>query len=134
VRAFFLILPITLITTGAVHWSRSHDTKHHALLVMKKANQKKSDAAALFLTATLAMELREHHEFRLATLQLARDFPEKSESHYLNAILAASDKDWTKAEDEMKRAGDMSLSADLVRQFLESTTHEVQGQPAHDVR
>ena len=97
--------------------------KQRALGMMKEANQMESDANALFRTAELALELKERNDFRDATLQMMKEFPDKPESHYLNAILAARNREWSTAEQEIRRAGDLGLPPQLVRQFLDSGVH-----------
>jgi hypothetical protein len=99
------------------------ESKQRALRLLKEANQQTNNATALFLTAELAMELRESADFKNATEQMMGAFPEKSESHYLNAILMARDNDWSNAEKEIQRAGDLGLPPDVVRQFLDSGVH-----------
>lgn len=97
--------------------------KQRALRMMKEANQMKSDAGTLVRTAELALELKERNDFRDATRQMMKAFPDKPESHYLNAILAAANREWSTAEEEIRRAGDLGLSPQLVRQFLDSGVH-----------
>jgi tetratricopeptide (TPR) repeat protein len=97
--------------------------REQALRLFKEANQKKSDATALFLTAEIAMQLKHHADFKDATLQMMKAFPDNSESHYLNAILAASNREWSTAEEEIRRAGNLGLPPELVRQFLDSGVH-----------
>ena len=94
--------------------------KQRALGMMKEANQMQSDANNLLRTAGLALELKERNDFREATLQMMKDFPDKPESHYLNAILAARNREWSTAEKEIRRAGDLGLPPQLVHQFLDS--------------
>lgn len=97
--------------------------KQRALGMMKEANRMESDANNLFRTAELALELKERSDFRDATRQMTEGFPNKPESHYLNAILAATNSEWSKAEEEIRRAGDLGLPPQLVRQFLDSGVH-----------
>jgi len=97
--------------------------KQRALRMMKEANQMESDANNLFRTAELAAELKERNDFRDVTIQMMKGFPNKPESHYLNAILAATNHEWSKAEEEIRRAADLGLSPELVREFLDSGIH-----------
>jgi tetratricopeptide (TPR) repeat protein len=99
------------------------EAKERALRLFKEVNQQTNDPFALFLTAQIAMDLREQSEFRSATLQLMKSFPNRADSHYLNAILAATDKQWATAEEEIRRAEGLGLSHDLARQFLDSGVH-----------
>ena len=99
------------------------ETQQRALRLMMEANRKKSDASMLFVTASLAMQLKQHQEFSEVTQQMMRDFPEKPESHYLNAILAASNGEWKIAEEEIRRAGDFGVPPETVRQFLDTGVH-----------
>lgn len=94
--------------------------KQRALQMMKEANQMKSDADNLFRTAELALELKERNAFRDSTVQMMKGFPDKAESHYLNAILAATNREWSKAEEEIRRAGELGLPPQLVRGFLDA--------------
>jgi tetratricopeptide (TPR) repeat protein len=99
------------------------EANQRALRLLAEANLLKSDVSVLFLTASLAMQLKAHEEFRKATLQMMKDFPDKAESHYLNAVLAASNSEWNIAEEEIRRAGDLGLQPNLVREFLDSGVH-----------
>src|SRR5262249_6519740 len=100
----------------------TREAQQRALALVQEANQKNSrpDAADLFLTAQIAGDLDNESEFRKAARQMMESFPDLAESHYLNAIRASSDEQWTEAENEIRRAGELGLPPDLVQRFLDS--------------
>lgn len=84
-------------------------------------NTNASDPSYAILLAQLALEQNAAQDFRAATLALERQHPELMQTHFYSAILAASDEDETKAEREIRRAGELGLPATVVNQFLSDT-------------
>jgi Zn-dependent protease with chaperone function len=74
----------------------------------------------LALIAQLGLKLKEDAVFRDAAARLASEFPDFAPTHYFKAIQAAADEQWTEAEDEIRRAGDLGLPRDVVDAFLAS--------------
>src|SRR5262249_24969591 len=103
----------------------TREAQERALALVREAAQKdsKPDAADVYLTAQIAMALGNESEFRKAARQMMENFPELAVSHYLNAIRAASDERWSEAENEIRRAGQLGLSQDVVERFLHSGVH-----------
>ena len=97
--------------------------KSRAYSLIKEANrspQQPNDPDFLVLQAQLAMELNNIDDFRQTTEQLVVKYPESVSSHYYNAILAAYDEKWIKAEQEIKVAQSLGLPAEIAQQFLDS--------------
>src|SRR5262249_30596743 len=94
--------------------------KERALPLVKEANQLAGgrDIAYTVLTAQVALSLDKMDDYRAATRILISDFPDMMASHYYDAILLAMDDNWPAAEVEIKKAGSMGLSPDVVRNFL----------------
>lgn len=99
--------------------------KERALALAMEANvrYKGNDPGYPGLVAQLSLELDKEQSFRDATKTLIAKHPDFMPTHYFAAILAATDEDWVKAEDEIRRAESMGLDAAMVRQFLDSGVH-----------
>src|SRR5207247_3885072 len=101
------------------------ESQQRALDLMKEAvgKTRQPEPCDLFLTAQIAGQLQNEMEFRQATRQMLEKFPDLAGSHYLNAICATMDERWTEAEDEIRRAEQLGLPSDIVKQFLDSGVH-----------
>lgn len=75
------------------------------------------------LVAQLSLELDREQDFREATRMLATQYPDTLATHYFSAIIAATDGDWIKAEDEIKHAQRLGLPPEVVNEFLASGIH-----------
>lgn len=98
--------------------------KGEALALAREANAKKtdqSDPSYPVILAQLSLELDDEQDFRVATRELVSHHQDLMVTHYFNAILAAADKQWWTAKQEIERAGQMGLPADLAERFLVDT-------------
>jgi tetratricopeptide (TPR) repeat protein len=95
--------------------------KEQALLFAKEASARRtdqSDVSYTVLIAQLALDLNNVSDFRVATEELVSRHQDLMVTHYFNAILAAADSQWVTAKQEIERAGQMGLPADVVESFL----------------
>ncbi|HEV2664635.1 MAG TPA: tetratricopeptide repeat protein [Blastocatellia bacterium] len=83
-----------------------HDEPYHATVV-----------------AQIAFGLNDIKVARAAVNALAADHPDLMQTHFYLALLAASDEDWEKAEEEIKKAQGLGLSAETAQRFLDSGVH-----------
>lgn len=100
--------------------------KAQALTLAKEANAKntdRSDASYTALVAQLSLDLQDEDDFRAATTTLSERYPDAMPTHYFNAVRAAMDQEWTKADEEITQAGRMGLPPELVEQFQSSGVH-----------
>ena len=112
----------TLAFPGGKEGARKQ--KQEAYELVKEANRvAPDDADGLVLQAQLAMEFENIDDFRRTTGQLVARHPELVATHFYNAILAAQDERWMKAEDEIKVAQSLGLPAEVAQQFLDSGVH-----------
>jgi Zn-dependent protease with chaperone function len=86
-----------------------------------RLNTDAGDPSYALLLAQLSLEQNAVADFRTATQSLARHHPELMPTHYFGAILAAADEDWSKADAEIRRAGEMGLPAAEVERFRGET-------------
>ena len=100
----------------------SKEDKEQALALTREANSKAADDDPSYpvLLAQLSLELDRPNEFRDAALRLARQHPDLMQTHYFNAILAATDEKWGQAEDEIAKAEGLGLPHELAQSFLGS--------------
>lgn len=75
------------------------------------------------IVAELSLGLEREQDFREATGVLVRQHPNTIAAHYFSAILAAGDGDWTKAEDDIKKARSLGLPAEIANEMLASGIH-----------
>jgi Zn-dependent protease with chaperone function/tetratricopeptide (TPR) repeat protein len=75
------------------------------------------------VVAQLALELDREQDLRDATGMMVKQYPEVMATHYYSAIVAATDGDWIKAEDEIKKAQSLGLPAEVADQLLSSGIH-----------
>ncbi|MFL6230775.1 MAG: M48 family metalloprotease [Pyrinomonadaceae bacterium] len=83
-----------------------------------RLNTDASDPSYALLLGQLSLEANALADFRTATQSLSEHHPELMPTHYFSAILAASDENWSKADSEIKRAGQMGLPPAEVESFL----------------
>jgi Zn-dependent protease with chaperone function len=98
--------------------------KQEAFLLAKEANANKTnqkDPSYPLLVAQLAIDLKDEPTFRAATKELVSRHQDLMATHYFNAIIASADGKWFTAEEEIERAGQMGLPAEVVEQFLMDT-------------
>ncbi|HTY61164.1 MAG TPA: M48 family metalloprotease [Acidobacteriota bacterium] len=94
-----------------------------ALLIAKEAFLLSGDFDALLIHADMAMQLGDRSEFSDAVRLCKAKFPEQSATHYFSAIKAADEEEWVLAENEIRRAGELGMSASVVDDFLASGVH-----------
>jgi Peptidase family M48 len=101
------------------------EVQRRALSLALEAQSKSGvrDPMDTVLVASLSLDLDREKEFREATEWLAREHPELMQTHYLNAILAATDSHWGTAEEEIVEAGKLGLDPKAVDEFLKSGIH-----------
>jgi len=88
------------------HIQPSKSDQRRALSLMSTAHRlDPSDVSYLVLEAEIALDLDSETEFKQATAELVRNHPELMETHYFNAIRAASDEEWSTAKTEIETAG-----------------------------
>jgi tetratricopeptide (TPR) repeat protein len=100
--------------------------KQQALALMTEAVAKPGigkDPSYHVLLAQLALDLDQLDLFRQATEKLVAEHPELMVTHYFNALLAANDEQWIKAENEILKAESMGLSHQDTQAFLDSGVH-----------
>jgi tetratricopeptide (TPR) repeat protein len=100
----------------------SKEDKEQALMLAREANSKITDDDASYpiLLAELAYDLDRIGEFRAAVRTLDEKHSDLLQTHYFNAILAATDEKWSRAEDEISKAGRLGLPPEVVQAFLDS--------------
>lgn len=96
--------------------------KSRAYELIKEANRlpQSDDPDTLVLQANLAMDLDKVDDFRHVTEQLVAKHPELMATHFYNALLAAYDEKWIKAEQEIKVAQSLGLPPEVAQKFLDS--------------
>jgi Zn-dependent protease with chaperone function/tetratricopeptide (TPR) repeat protein len=94
-----------------------------SLAVEAEANHTDNHPEYSMLVAQLSLDLKREQSFRKATQNLVSKHPGLMPTHYFNAVLAATDEDWVKAEEEIKLAEKMGLNPEAVKQFLDSGVH-----------
>lgn len=103
--------------------SRSDKERALSLAIEANARNKSNDPSYPGLVAQLSLELDKEQSFRDATKTLIARHPDLMPTHYFAAILAATDEDWVKAEDEIRQAESMGLDSATVQRFLDSGVH-----------
>jgi len=101
----------------------TREQKSRAYELAKEANRlssQSSDPDYLVLQTQLAMDLEKINDFRSATEQLVAKHPDLMATHFYNAILAAYDEKWIKAEEEIKVAQSLGLAPEIAQKFLDS--------------
>jgi Zn-dependent protease with chaperone function len=104
----------------------SRAEKQQALVLLKEAHRKNTDATDagyVTLLAHLSLDLRDEQSFQEATGELVSRHQDLMATHYFNAVRAAMDAEWSTAEEEIRTAGRMGLSHNVVEEFLNSGIH-----------
>ena len=93
-----------------------------ALLLAKEAAGQSTDNDPSYwvMAAQLSMELDKEQDLREATSMLVTRYPDTVAAHYFSAVVAATDGDWIKAEDEIKKAQSLGLPAEVANEILAS--------------
>lgn len=93
-----------------------------ALLLAKEAAGQNTDNDPTYwaMAAQLSMELDKEQDLREATSMLSTRYPDTVAAHYFSAVVAATDGDWIKAEDEIKKAQSLGLPAEVANEILAS--------------
>ncbi len=106
-----------------------------ALLQEARALPDGEDADILAVSAQIAFGLHEMVAAETAVRRLEALYPNEMVTHYLAAILAASQERWIKAEDEILKARELGLPAEAAQRFLDSGIHRVafQWRAARDI-
>jgi Zn-dependent protease with chaperone function/tetratricopeptide (TPR) repeat protein len=96
-----------------------------ALLLAKEAARANTynDPSYWATVAELSAELNKVTDLREAAGMLVKQYPDLMATHYYSGILAAADEDWTKAEDEIKKAQSLGLPVEAANQILASGIH-----------
>ncbi|HKQ91950.1 MAG TPA: tetratricopeptide repeat protein [Blastocatellia bacterium] len=92
-------------------------------LAAYQAQNRNDDPYYAVLVAQIAFKQDNVKEVRAAANALATDHPDLMQTHFFLALLAAHDEDWVKAEEEIKKAQNLGLSAETAQQFLDSGVH-----------
>ncbi|HSB08975.1 MAG TPA: M48 family metalloprotease [Blastocatellia bacterium] len=82
-----------------------------------------NDPTYWVMVAQLSLELDREPDLRIATRMLVTQYPEMMATHYFSAVLAATDGNWIKAEEEIKRAQSLGLPDEVAEQMLASGIH-----------
>lgn len=101
----------------------SKEELNRALVLAKQAfaiNLDNQDPDYAILLAQIAIELDREKELRDAVRTLALYHPERLETHYYKAIIAATDGHWLEAEEELKKAESLGLPHEAVVALLDS--------------
>lgn len=101
----------------------SKANKERALSLAKRASQAAGgdkDPSYVFLVAQLAVDLERIDDFRAVMPVIDREYPDLMPTHYFNAVLAATNDDWAKAEAEIKKAQALGFPPDAAERFLAS--------------
>jgi tetratricopeptide (TPR) repeat protein/Zn-dependent protease with chaperone function len=100
------------------------DLERAMILAKEAANANSAnDPSYWALVAQLSLELDREQDLREATRMMVKKHPEAMATHYFSAILAATDGDWIKAEEEVKKAQSMGLPSEVADQLLASGIH-----------
>jgi len=96
-----------------------------ALAALKECRQLPggNEVDVISITAQVALQMEDMSEFRSACDYLQVHYPENMATHYFNAIQAAIDEHWMKAEDEIKAAEKLGLPHESAQRFLDSGVH-----------
>src|SRR5262249_17563184 len=92
-------------------------------LAAYQAQNRHDDPYYAVIVAQIAFELNNLNEARAAVNALTTDHPDLMQTHFYLAVLAATDEDWEKAEQEIKKAQSLGLPAEAAQQFLDSGVH-----------
>jgi Zn-dependent protease with chaperone function/tetratricopeptide (TPR) repeat protein len=100
------------------------DLERAMILAKEAANTNTAkDQSYWAAVAQISLELDREQDLRDATGMMVRQYPGTMPTHYFSAILAATDGDWIKAEEEVKKAQSMGLPSEVADQLLASGIH-----------
>ena len=96
-----------------------------ALLLAKEAAGEDTghDPSYWMMVAQLSLDLDKERDLREAVSVLEKQYPDLLATHYYSAIIAATDEDWIKAEDEIKKAQNLGLPEEVANEILASGIH-----------
>src|SRR5262249_25139170 len=83
----------------------------------------RNDSSYAALLAQLALETGHDDVFTRTTAKLVSTHPELMVTHYFNAIVAAEDEQWSKAEGEIRKAESLGLPSEAAERILASGIH-----------
>lgn len=92
----------------------------YSMLLAARSTAAGEDHDLLALTAQLALQLGHTAEARTTIALLESKHADTLATHYLSAMVAATDGHWMRAEREIRRAEKLGLSAEATQQFLDS--------------
>jgi tetratricopeptide (TPR) repeat protein len=101
----------------------SKEELNRALVLAKQAfdlNINNDDPYYALMLAQMAIELDREKELRDAVRTLALYHPNRMETHYYKAIIAAMDGRWLEAEEEVKKAESLGLPHEAAAALLDS--------------
>ena len=103
----------------------SQQYMERALLLSKEAAEGYTghDPGYWTTVAQLSLDLDRERDLREATGALVKQHPDLMATHYFSAIVAATDEDWIKAEDEIKTAQSLGLPEEVANEILASGIH-----------
>jgi tetratricopeptide (TPR) repeat protein len=99
---------------------RSDQERAHGLLQECLRLPDGQDVSNLTMSAQLALQLQRTADARTVVALLEARHPDLMQTHYFAAVLAAVEERWIKAEDEIRQAAKLGLSAEAVNRFLNS--------------
>lgn len=103
----------------------SKEESERALKLAKTACEKDQEANIydfenLGVVAEIAIDLERQEEICQASTKLSEKYPDLMQTHYYSYVCAAYQKDWIKAEEEIKKAESLGLSKELTNKILAS--------------
>ncbi len=99
----------------------SDDLKRaYNLLLATRSTPAGGDRDLLALTVQLALRLDDLAGARAGMALLESKYPDTLATHYLSAVVAATDGHWMRAEREIRRANRLGLSTETMQRFLDS--------------
>ena len=72
------------------------------------------------LLCQVSLQNYDEYEFKKSATLLLAKHSDQLAAHYYGAILAVKEENWVKAKDEIELAGEMGLSKEAVKEFLDS--------------
>ncbi|MEP7336374.1 MAG: M48 family metalloprotease [Acidobacteriota bacterium] len=99
--------------------------RERALKLAMEASSKVTgdDADIHALAAQMALGLEKTAEFNQARQRLNRDYPNRWETHYVNAMAATMSEDWIKADDEINLAQTLGMPDEMAQALRDSGIH-----------
>lgn len=116
---FYAGIAYALETHGGKQLYVDHYRHKATQLALKVVNEGDAPPEALFIVAQDALE-KDFEKFRRYTAQIVERFPDAAFGHYFNAIVAAKDHEWIKAESELELAAELGMPRERVDEFLDA--------------